>query len=284
MRRTQRRYNPSTGTSYAGWSAPRRSSTSSTSTAWDRLGPWVPGLRAGPGPRPGRGRPWWLRISRHGRDEGAGRTWVVGPFGPSQPGKRDRWSGQRDRCSRGGPAGLGWSTRIRRRTRLSTDTPARHVFVIGVEGRLDAVSGVRLLRLLDTRLTLTSAAAPPTRCVLIDLTGLNSSDSGGVRSVDRAYRTAKRHDVALALIADEELWTRVPSGDRTVSPQSPPSRRSAKPCRRSLLVNQLVHDDRTPVSSVLGRNTVAREASGTATSKPAPTPAAPPPGPNVHIW
>ena len=103
---------------------------------------------------------------------------------------------------------------MRRRTRLSIDTPARHVFVIGVEGRLDAVSGVRLLRLLDTRLTLTSAAAPPTRRVLIDLTGLNGSDSGGVRSVDRARRTAELHDVALALIIDEELWTRVPSGDR----------------------------------------------------------------------
>ena len=103
---------------------------------------------------------------------------------------------------------------MRRRTRLSIDIPARQVFVIGVEGQLDAVSGVRLLRLLDTRLNLTSAAAPPTRRVLIDLTGLNGADSGGVRSVDRARRTAGLHDVALALITDEELWARVPSGDR----------------------------------------------------------------------
>jgi len=116
----------------------------------------------------------------------------------------------------GGSADLGWSTRIPRRTRLSIDTPARHVFVIGVEGRLDAVSGVRLLRLLDTRLTLTSAAAPPTRRVLIDLTGLTVSDSGGVRSVDRARSTAERHDVGLALITHEELC--VPSGDRRVEP------------------------------------------------------------------
>jgi hypothetical protein len=88
------------------------------------------------------------------------------------------------------------------------------VFVIGVEGRLDAVSGVRLLRLLDTRLTLASAAAPPTRRVLIDLTGLDGVDSGGVRSLDRARRTAEHHGAALALITDEELWTHVPSGDR----------------------------------------------------------------------
>ena len=63
---------------------------------------------------------------------------------------------------------------MRLRTQLSIDLPARYVFVIGVEGWLDAVSGVRLLRLLDTRLTLTSAAARPTRRVLIDLTNLDS--------------------------------------------------------------------------------------------------------------
>ena len=101
---------------------------------------------------------------------------------------------------------------MRRRTQLSIDLPARHVFVIGVEGRLDAVSGVRLLRLLDTRLTLTSAAARPTRRVLIDLTGLDGADSGGVRSLDRARRTAELHGVALALITDEGFWAHVPSG------------------------------------------------------------------------
>jgi anti-anti-sigma regulatory factor len=103
---------------------------------------------------------------------------------------------------------------MRRRTRLSIDLPARHVFVIGVEGRLDAVSGIRLLRLLDTRLTLTSAAAAPTRRVLIDLTALDGADSGGVGSLDRARRTAELHGVALALITDGELWAHVPSGDR----------------------------------------------------------------------
>jgi len=103
---------------------------------------------------------------------------------------------------------------MRRRTQLSIDLPARYVFVIGVEGRLDAVSGVRLLRLLDTRLTLTSAAAPPTRRVLIDLTGLDGADSAGIRSLDRARRTAEHHGVTLALIIDEELWAHVPSGDR----------------------------------------------------------------------
>jgi hypothetical protein len=103
---------------------------------------------------------------------------------------------------------------MRRRTRLSIGLPARHVFVIGLEGRLDAVSGVRLQRLLDTRLTLTSAAAPPTRRVLIDLTALDSADSGGIRSLDRARRTAELHGVALALITDGELWAHVPSGDR----------------------------------------------------------------------
>ena len=103
---------------------------------------------------------------------------------------------------------------MRRRTQLSIDLPARYVFVIGVEGRLDAVSGVRLLRLLDTRLTLTSAAAPPTRRVLIDLTGLDGADSGGIRSLDRARRAAEHHGVTLALIIDEELWAHVPSGDR----------------------------------------------------------------------
>ncbi len=103
---------------------------------------------------------------------------------------------------------------MRLRTQLSIDLPARYVFVIGVEGRLDAVSGVRLLRLLDTRLTLTSAAARPTRRVLIDLTNLDGADSGGVRSLDRARRTAELHGVALALITDKELWARVPSGDR----------------------------------------------------------------------
>ena len=103
---------------------------------------------------------------------------------------------------------------MRLRTQLSIDLPARYVFVIGVEGWLDAVSGVRLLRLLDTRLTLTSAAARPTRRVLIDLTNLDGADSGGVRSLDRARRTAEFHGVALALITDEALWTHVPSGDR----------------------------------------------------------------------
>jgi anti-anti-sigma regulatory factor len=103
---------------------------------------------------------------------------------------------------------------MRRRTRLSIDLPTRGVFVIGVEGRLDAVSGVRLLRLLDTRLTLTSAAARPTRRVLIDLTGLDGADCGGVRSLDRARRTAELHGVTLALITDGKLWAHVPSGDR----------------------------------------------------------------------
>ena len=102
---------------------------------------------------------------------------------------------------------------MRLRTQLSIDLPARYVFVIGVEGRLDAVSGVRLLRLLDTRLTLTSAAARPTRRVLIDLTGLDGADSGGVRSLDRARRTAELHGVTLALITDEGFWAHVPSGD-----------------------------------------------------------------------
>ena len=103
---------------------------------------------------------------------------------------------------------------MRLRTQLSIDLPARYVFVIGVEGWLDAVSGVRLLRLLDTRLTLTSAAPRPTRRVLIDLTNLDGADSGGVRSLDRARRTAEFHGVTLALITDEALWTHVPSGDR----------------------------------------------------------------------
>ena len=103
---------------------------------------------------------------------------------------------------------------MQRRTRLSIDLPARHVFVIGVEGRLDAVSGIRLLRLLDTRLTLTSAAAAPIRRVLIDLTGLDGADGGGVRSLDQARRTAELHGVALALITGGELWAHVPSGDR----------------------------------------------------------------------
>ena len=103
---------------------------------------------------------------------------------------------------------------MRLRTQLSIDLPARFVFVIGVGGWLDAVSGVRLLRLLDTRLTLTSAAARPTRRVLIDLSNLDGADSGGVRSLDRARRTAEFHGVTLALITDEALWTHVPSGDR----------------------------------------------------------------------
>jgi len=102
---------------------------------------------------------------------------------------------------------------MRRRTRLSIDLPARFVFVIGVEGWLDAVSGVRLLRLLDTRLTLTSAAARPIRRVLIDLTNLDAADSGGVRALDRARRTAELHGVALALITDEGFWAHVPSAD-----------------------------------------------------------------------
>ena len=154
------------------------------------------------------------------------------PFGPERSG---RWAlpsaGQRDRWSVADPPTDDGGTRMRRRTQLSIDLPARHVFVIGVEGRLDAVSGVRLLRLLDTRLTLTSAAARPTRRVLIDLTGLDGADSGGVRSLDRARRTAELHGVALALITDGGSGHTCRRVTGTISAPSPPSGRSATPCR-----------------------------------------------------
>ena len=50
--------------------------------------------------------------------------------------------------------------------------------------------------------------------MLIDLTGLDGADGGGVRSLDRARRTAEHHGVALALITDGEIWAHIPSGER----------------------------------------------------------------------
>lgn len=118
-------------------------------------------------------------------------------------------------------------------TRLSYAVPAPSEYRIGVHGRLDAVTGARLLRLLDSRLNLAHAGLPPTRSLLIDLTAVDGVETGGLRALERAQRAAELHEVGVAVLVDAAFRARVPFRDRHLL--------------RALRAVSRTDDDRTPV-------------------------------------
>jgi len=100
------------------------------------------------------------------------------------------------------------------RARLWCEVPAPQVYLIGVDGWLDAVAGVRLVRLLDGRLSINAPGTPPVQRVVIDLRGLDGMDGAGARALERARRTAEHHGAAVQLVADHALRGHEPIGDR----------------------------------------------------------------------
>ena len=101
------------------------------------------------------------------------------------------------------------------RARLSVDTPAPGVHRIGVHGHLGLLTGVRLLRLLDTGLTAGAAdgGARPDQ-VVVDLTGVVGADHGGLRVLARAAEVAALHRSRLVLVSPDGGAAWCPAWDR----------------------------------------------------------------------
>lgn len=97
---------------------------------------------------------------------------------------------------------------------LSVHTADPSTYVIGVTGDLDAVTVVRLLRLLDARLALPATGRPATDAVLLDLTRAGRVAPGALVALKHARHTCARHRVELTLGVDEDLADRVAPRDR----------------------------------------------------------------------
>ncbi len=89
------------------------------------------------------------------------------------------------------------------RGRLTIEMPAPDVYLVRASGRLDVLTGVRILRLLDTRLALLAKGVTATRCVLVDVTGLLAVEHVGVRLLERAVEVARLQGVELAIVAGD---------------------------------------------------------------------------------
>lgn len=101
------------------------------------------------------------------------------------------------------------------RARLSVDAPAPGVYRIRVHGHLGLLAGVRLLRLLDARLTAGAAACGArTDQVLVDLTGVVGADHGGLRVLGRAAEVAAHHRSRLVLVSPDGGAAWCPAWDR----------------------------------------------------------------------
>lgn len=87
-----------------------------------------------------------------------------------------------------------------RRTRFRIACPRPHVLVLAVEGTLDRLAALRLLRLLDARLRLIAEQQVPTRRLLIDLTAADQIDLAAVDILMRARDDCRTRRTGLRLI------------------------------------------------------------------------------------
>ncbi|SDE84770.1 hypothetical protein [Pseudonocardia oroxyli] len=97
---------------------------------------------------------------------------------------------------------------------LSVRTVDPSTYVIGVTGDLDAVTVVRLLRLLDARLALPSTGRPTTDAVHLDLTRAERVAPGALVALKHARHSCARRRVELTLVVDDDLADRVAPRDR----------------------------------------------------------------------
>ncbi|WP_433505892.1 hypothetical protein ACQP04_04985 [Pseudonocardia halophobica] len=88
------------------------------------------------------------------------------------------------------------------------------IHAITVEGTLDAYTGLRLRRLVATRLKLISSGRDlTTGCLVIDLRLVDRATSLGLEAVIQAGRDTSRTSASFALIGDRTLFEVLPPED-----------------------------------------------------------------------
>ena len=100
---------------------------------------------------------------------------------------------------------------------ISTEEPDIHA--ITIEGKLDAFTGLRLRRLVTTRLTLIRSGRDlTTRYLVIDLGLVDRATGLGLEAVIQAGRETSRTSASFAVVGDRTLFEVLPREDRASIP------------------------------------------------------------------
>ncbi|MFR9800953.1 STAS domain-containing protein [Pseudonocardia sp. RS010] len=94
--------------------------------------------------------------------------------------------------------------------RLAISGPRPDVHVIAVEGALDPVAAIRLLRLVDARIRLRALGTGSTRHIVLDLTDVDSATTSGIETLIRAARNAEAHGIGLHVVGFGGVAGRLP--------------------------------------------------------------------------
>lgn len=83
--------------------------------------------------------------------------------------------------------------------RLTIETPAPGVRLLGVSGVLDSGSGARLLRLIDSQLLLAQGGHKRVVGVIVDVSQLEALERGGPQAIEHARYACTRRNIEFAI-------------------------------------------------------------------------------------
>lgn len=83
--------------------------------------------------------------------------------------------------------------------RLTIETPAPGVRLLGVSGVLDSGAGARLLRLIDSQLLLARGGHKRVVGVIVDVSQLEALERGGPQAIEHARYACTRRNIKFAI-------------------------------------------------------------------------------------
>ncbi|SFN90693.1 hypothetical protein SAMN05216207_102427 [Pseudonocardia ammonioxydans] len=83
--------------------------------------------------------------------------------------------------------------------RLTIETPAPGVRLLGVNGVLDSGAGARLLRLIDSQLLLARGGHKRVVGVIVDVSQLEALERGGSQAIEHARYACTRRNIEFAI-------------------------------------------------------------------------------------
>jgi anti-anti-sigma regulatory factor len=97
---------------------------------------------------------------------------------------------------------------------LAFDNPRLDVYRVCVTGPLDALTGNRVLRLIDARLRVIALGGSPTRTIVVDLTRADPAESTGLDALGQAHRSCRTAGVTFCVLGAGRLAARLPADTR----------------------------------------------------------------------
>lgn len=83
--------------------------------------------------------------------------------------------------------------------RMTIESPAPGVRLLGMNGVLDSGAGARLLRLIDSQLLLTRGGHQHVVAVVVDVSRLEAFERGGPQALEHARYACARRDIEFAI-------------------------------------------------------------------------------------